>query len=72
MHCIVMALATLASLDNQQREHHSIGFFIKSAFELEAHAHLQCMARNRFQNYDAIRYTAYFTCLHAHSVDSLH
>ena len=44
----VMALATLASFDPEQTDHHSIEIFIACPFELQAHAYLQCMARRQF------------------------
>ena len=71
MRCTVMALVTLASFDRAQTEHHSMAFFIVRPSELQARAHLQCMARNQLLNIDAIKYSAYFTCLHAHSLDAL-
>ena len=51
----VMALATLASFDNHQTDHHSTAFFIASSFELQAHVHLQCLARNQPNHMSGIK-----------------
>ncbi len=58
----VMALLILALFNHEHTDHHSTVFFIVCPVELQARAHLQCLARYGSKHMNAVKYSALFAC----------